>query len=143
MRRIGFLIGVLLLSGCSASTQAATTIPGSCPAEVSEAVMTTIREQQNAFARADFEGARAFASAGFRQVVDADQFVEIIQTRYGYLLTDPDLQFLRCDLLRDKAQMTVLVKVSPEQTLTYRVIPEGDRWRIDGATARESTAITA
>lgn len=143
MLRVVFVAGLLLLTGCTAGTPAATSIPGSCPAEVSEAVMTTIREQQRAFAQGDFTTARSYASAGFQTSVDTEQFTEIIQTRYGYLLTDPDVRFVRCDLLRNRARMTVIVKTSPEQTLTYRVVPEGDNWRIDGATASESTAVSA
>ena len=143
MFRSGGVAGLLLLAGCASQPAAAPVIPGSCPAEVATAAMETIWAQQQAFADGDFAKARSYASTSFRSIIEVDDFAEIIQTRYGFLLTQPELAFTRCDLLRGTAQMSVRVKTSPEQLMTYRVVQEGDVWRIDGVTTRESTEVTA
>lgn len=143
MVRVGMAALLLLLGGCASQPSASQVIPGSCPAEVATAAMETIWSQQRAFADSDFAKARSYASSSFQSTIDVAQFTEIIQTRYGFLLTDPELAFTNCDLLRGVAQMSVRVKTTPEQLMTYRVIQEGDVWRVDGATTRESSEVTA
>jgi len=146
---LGFVLaGLVLVAGCASSaTDAppteATTIGGTCPAEVSAAAAATIRAQQTAFASGDFAKARSYASAGFQSVIEVPQFEEIIVMRYGFLLDDPNLEFLTCDLVDEQARMSVRVAVSPERMMTYRLVREGADWRIDGATTpSEPSAIT-
>lgn len=147
MRRGICLAGLVLVAGCASSATDATptepAIGGTCPAEVSTAAAATIRAQQVAFASGDFAKARSYASAEFQAIIEVPQFEEIIVTRYGFLLDDPGLEFLTCDLVDAQARMSVRVSVSPERMMTYRLVREGADWRIDGATTpSEPSAIT-
>lgn len=143
MLRVGVMAGLLLVSGCASQPQESLFISGSCPSEVDTAVVDVVTAQQQAFAEGDFTTARSFASAEFQSAVDLDQFTEIIESQYSYLLKDPALEFTECDLRRGKAYLTVIVQASPAQTLTYRLVPEANTWRIDEAVAAVSPAVSA
>ena len=142
MLRLCAIAGLLVVTGCAAEPQASRFISGSCPTAVDDAVVELISAQQQAFADGDFAKARSFASAEFQSGVDLDQFTQIIKTQYDYLLTDSELHFSECDLRRGKAYVTVVVKTSPEKTLTYRIVPEGTTWRIDSAVASEDIEVS-
>ena len=143
MLRVGVMAGLLLVSGCASQPQESLFISGACPSEVDTAVVDIVTAQQQAFAEGDFATARTFASAEFQAAVGLDQFMEIIESQYGYLLTDPEVEFTECDLRRGKAYLTVIVQASPAQTLTYRLVPEANTWRIDEAVAAVSPAVSA
>ncbi|MBM3669433.1 MAG: DUF4864 domain-containing protein [Actinobacteria bacterium] len=112
-------------------------IPGPCTGEATAGIEDTIRSQQAEFAQGDFAGARAFASDGFQSTVDAQQFQQIIEAQYDFLLEDPGLEFRECEQIDDLAQMVVRVDASID--LRYRVIRQSEGWRIDGATLAEAT----
>ncbi len=94
----------------------------------------TIRGQQDAFARGDFAGARAFASQTFQASVSDEQFAVIIDESYSFLLDDPPVEILACAQRGDLAQVIVRVSSSPEVGMSYRLVLEEPGWRIDGAT---------
>ena len=107
--------------------------PGDCPQDVRADVERTIREQQDAFAELDFDGARQFATEAFRAIVEPDQFREIIEDQYAFLLTDPRLEFVACVSGGTVVETLVRVESEPRSTLRYRLMLEDAGWRIDGA----------
>jgi hypothetical protein len=111
--------------------------PRPCDREAAAGIEDTIRSQQAAFATGDFTGAREFASTGFQSTVDVQQFQQIIEAGYDFLLRDPAIDFLECEQIDDLAQ--ILVRVDASVDLRYRVIRQPDGWRIDGATLAEMT----
>ena len=93
----------------------------------------TIRAQQNALAKSDFEAARAYASDNFRSGVSVDQFQGIIEGNYSFLLEDPTLTFVDCQRRGDSALIRVEVAGSPVTIMLYGVVLENDSWFIDAA----------
>lgn len=103
----------------------------------------TIRAQQSALANEDFEAARAFASEVFQQGVSVEQFQQIIEGRYAFLLNNPSADFVDCQRRGDSALLRVEVGGSPIRIMLYQVVLENDVWRIDAATiagTRENVA---
>ena len=93
----------------------------------------TIRAQQNALAKSDFEAARAYASDNFRSGVSVDQFQGIIEGNYSFLLEDPAITFVDCQRREDSALIRVEVAGSPVTIMLYGVVLENDSWFIDAA----------
>lgn len=108
-----------------------------CDAATTSGVEDTIRSQLAEFADADFAGARAYASDGFQSSVDEEQFQEIIEAQYGFLLEEADVEFLECEQIEDLAQ--VFVRFDASIDLRYRLVRQPEGWRIDGATIVEMT----
>jgi hypothetical protein len=100
---------------------------------VRSGVEQTIRAQQQAFAALNFNGARQFATEAFRATVEPNQFREIIEDQYAFLLTDPKVEFVACVSVGDMAETLVRVESEPRSTLRYRLLLEDVGWRIDGA----------
>lgn len=111
--------------------------PRPCDREAAAGIEDTIRSQQAAFAAGDFTGAREFASTGFQSTVDVQQFQQIIEGRYTFLLEDPVIEFLDCEQIDNVAQ--VFVRFDGNTDLRYNVIRQPEGWRIDGATLAEMT----
>lgn len=93
----------------------------------------TIRAQQGALAKSDFESARAFASDNFRSGVSVDQFQGIIEGNYPFLLGNPTLTFVDCQRRDDSALIRVEVSGSPVRIMLYGVVLENEAWFIDAA----------
>ena len=117
----------------SSSPSESRTSPTDCPQDVRADVERTIRDQQEAFAELDFDGARQFATEAFRAIVEPDQFREIIEDQYAFLLTDPRLEFVACVSGGTVVETLVRVESEPRSTLRYRLMLEDAGWRIDGA----------
>ena len=93
----------------------------------------TIRSQQAALAESDFEAARAFASNSFRSTVTVEQFQEIIEGNFAFLLEDPAITFVECQRRGDTALIRVDVAGSPVTVLVYGMVLEDDMWFVDAA----------
>ena len=104
---------------------------GTCPDEVRDGVQATITAQQRALADGDFARARGFASAGFQQMVDVEDFERIIASGYAFLLDDVTLSFAACESSEGLAQIEV--DAGADRRMVYRLIEESEGWRIDGA----------
>ena len=98
----------------------------------------TIRAQQSALANSDFDAARAYASRQFRSSVSVEQFQEIIEGDYAFLLEDPALSFAACQRRGDSALLRVEVAGSPATIMVYVVVLENDAWFIDAASVAET-----
>lgn len=98
----------------------------------------TIRAQQSALANSDFDAARAYASRQFRSSVSVEQFQEIIEGNYAFLLEDPALSFAACQRRGDSALLRVEVAGSPATIMVYVVVLENDAWFIDAASVAET-----
>lgn len=122
-----------LPSASSSSPAEAQPSPGDCSRDVRSGVEQTIRAQQQAFAALNFDGARQFATEAFRATVEPNQFREIIEDQYAFLLTDPKVEFVACVSVGDMAETLVRVESEPRSTLRYRLLLEDVGWRIDGA----------
>ncbi len=149
MRVAVTLVATVLLAGCAtAQEQAApqtsapqsasaspseSASPTDCPDDVRTGIVETITGQQTAFGDRDYARARAFASDSFRSSVDTETFAAIIERDFSFLLDEPALEFAECALVDGIARMQVRVPGSPALTITYRLLNEGDAWRIDGA----------
>ncbi len=120
-------------SASSSSPAEAQPSPGDCSRDVRSGVEQTIRAQQQAFAALNFDGARQFATEAFRATVEPNQFREIIEDQYAFLLTDPKVEFVACVSVGDMAETLVRVESEPRSTLRYRLLLEDVGWRIDGA----------
>lgn len=104
----------------------------------------TIRAQQSALAKSDFEAARAYASDNFRSGVSVDQFQGIIESNYSFLLGDPAVTFVDCQRRGDSALIRAEVAGSPVTVMLYGVVLENDSWFIDAASvAGTRDAVTA
>lgn len=104
----------------------------------------TIRAQQSALAKSDFEAARAYASNNFRSGVSVDQFQGIIEGNYSFLLGDPAVTFVDCQRRGDSALIRAEVAGSPVTVMLYGVILENESWFIDAASvAGTRDAVTA
>lgn len=161
MRAVGLIVAGILLTGCSAGgdTQNASEPPPSvaietppvpeptkeaepetsneprpCEDVMFQRAQGTIRAQQSAFAASDYEAARAYASNGFRSTVSVEQFQQIIEGDYAFLLNDPTLTFTECRRRGDSALIRVDVSGSPVTVMVYGVVLENDSWFIDAAT---------
>lgn len=154
MRWIPVVVASCVLSACSSGTgstvappstsssaqpDSGTTldIPIPCDDTVLDGIEATIRSQLAAFAARDFAGARQFASDGFQSSVSEDQFQQIIETRYAFLLAGSEVEFLECEQIDDRAQM--FVRYDSSIDLRYQLIRQTEGWRIDGATRAEDT----
>lgn len=150
MRVLATLAAGLLIAGCTpADEQAAPQVsafaspsavdpsesasPTDCPDDVRTGIVETITGQQEAFGDRDYSRARTFASESFRSSVDTETFAAIIERDFSFLLASPALDFAECALIDGIARMQVRVPGSPALTITYRLLNEGDAWRIDGA----------
>lgn len=170
MRILGLLVATVLLTGCASaittggeSTQDApqntnapavpedddeSTPESSNPAQPCEDVMFqraqgTIRAQQSALANRDFEAARAYASDNFRSGVSVDQFQNIIEGSYSFLLGDPAIAFVDCQRRGDSALIRVEITGSPVTIMVYGVVLENEKWFIDAASvAGQRDAVT-
>ncbi len=109
--------------------------PMPCEDVMFQRAQGTIRAQQSALANSDFEAARAFASRQFRSSVSVEQFREIIEGSYAFLLDDPALTFAECQRRGDSALLRVEVASSPATIMVYVVVLENDSWFIDAASA--------
>ena len=99
----------------------------------------TIRAQQSALANSDFGAARAYASRQFRSTVSVEQFKQIIEGNYAFLLDDPPLDFAACQRRGDSALLRVEVAGTPSTTMVYLVVLEDDSWFIDAASIAGSS----
>jgi hypothetical protein len=93
----------------------------------------TIRAQQSALAKSDFEAARAYASDNFRSGVSIDQFQGIIEGNYSFLLGDPAVTFVDCQRRGNSALIRAEVAGSPVTVMLYGVVLENESWFIDAA----------
>lgn len=93
----------------------------------------TIRAQQSALAKSDFEAARAYASDNFRSGVSIDQFQGIIEGNYSFLLGDPTITFVDCQRRGDSALIRVEIAGAPVTIMLYGVVLENESWFIDAA----------
>lgn len=163
MRALGLVAACFLVVGCvggttsieeqpqespsvtSAPTPETESMPGAEPSpEPSNAAMPcedvvfqraqdTIRAQQSALANSDFDAARTYASSRFRSSVSVEQFQEIIEGSYAFLLKGPALDFSECQRRDDSALLRVEVAGSPATIMVYVVVLENDSWFIDAA----------
>lgn len=168
MRVISVIAAAVLLSGCAGTTTggqettpptptSATTAPETqdpspdsspsqdeadtaqpCEEVMFQGAQGTVRSQQSALAQQDFEAARAFASNSFRSGVSVEQFQDIIEGRYSFLLNDPGLDFVDCQRRGDKALIRVEVSGSPVIIMIYGMVVENDSWFIDAASVAGS-----
>jgi len=165
MRIIGLLTASLLLVGCASQsttggepvqqtppqTSAPTEPQGEeestpepsiasqpCEDVMFQLAQGTIRAQQNALAKRDFEVARAYASYNFRSGVTIDQFQDIIEGSYSFLLDDPAITFVDCQRRGDSALIRVEVTGSPVTIMLYGVVLESEKWFIDAASVAGS-----
>lgn len=109
-----------------------------CEDVMFEQAQGTIRAQQGALANSDFDAARAYASRQFRSTVTVEQFQEIIEGSYAFLLEDPALSFAACQRHGDSALLRVEVAGSPATIMVYVVVLESDSWFIDAASIAET-----
>lgn len=107
--------------------------PTPCEDVMFQRAQNTIRNQQSAFADRNFEAARGFASKTFRSSVSTEQFQQIIDGQYAFLLDSPEVTFVDCRRMGDFAYLQVDVAGSPTVTMAYRVVLEGESWFIDAA----------
>lgn len=161
MRAVGVVVAGILLTGCTTGvdTQSASdpapsvavetpptpeladdeqpessNEPRPCEDVMFQRAQGTIRAQQSALAASDYEAARAYASNGFRSTVSVEQFQQIIEGDYAFLLDDPALTFTECQRRGDSALIRVDVSGSPVTVMVYGVVLENDSWFIDAAT---------
>jgi len=124
---------MLFLTSCSQSGgDASEFIPGECTQETATAAREVIENQISAFGDGDFERARTFSSRRFRFNVTAEYFEKIMSADYGFLLENPDLGFLSCDI-PDSSQVAMTVQAPNAPTLVYTLVNEDGNWRIDVA----------
>lgn len=106
---------------------------GTCDDTTVDAIQGTITQQQAAFGKRDYAGARALASERFRSTVAPEQFEVVIEGAYGFLIDDPSITFGPCTQEGDSALMTVEVAGDPAVLMEYRMVNERGGWFIDAA----------
>lgn len=115
------------------ATPDATTSATPCEDVMFQRAQGTIRAQQSALAKSDFETARAYASDNFRSGVSVDQFQRIIEGNYPFLLEDPRITFVDCQRRGESALIRVEVAGSPVTIMLYGLVLENESWFIDAA----------
>lgn len=104
-----------------------------CTDDVAAATFATVRTQQQAFAANDFSAGRRMASKDFRSRVTVREFKAIIEDGYAFLLADPQLEVSACRMDGTAAMLRIEVDARPAVAMAYRLVLEGNQWRIDGA----------
>lgn len=138
----------LLLSGCSSSKNAAESslqiIPRlpSCSQSDLDAGSASIKGQLAAFAQQDFKTAYSFASDSFQSARSLDQFIQIITTRYGFLLDATSSSIDECtpvdkDFIFD---VTVTSASGAQFPMKYALSKNADTWGIEAANVVPASA---
>lgn len=134
------LAGAVNIAGCSAQPGAvpSPTVPSpaspmDCTDEVATSAFATVSNQQAAFASTDFAEARRMASEGFRSQVTLQEFKAIIEDGYAFLLGGPPVALAECRMDGTGVVLRIEVDAKPSVAMAYRLVLEGDEWRIDGA----------
>ena len=112
------VITTLLISGCS--SPAVVEKLGSCSDQQSLVVENHISKQIGAISDGDWQRAYSFAAASFQEVISIDQFEEVINKQYFYLIFNDGFTFGECTNTEEGINQIVLVNYQERvRTLSY------------------------
>lgn len=110
--------------------------PSTCADSILRSVRRTIDGQFDAFATADYPGAYALASRGFRKSMDVDVFALVIETDFPMLLESTEHAVEECTQPAPGTAVAVVAMQDAngrEYEIVYRLLLEPGGWRVDGA----------
>jgi len=106
-----------------------------CPGPVAAEARAAVRSQLAEFAQGRFKRARSYASDEFRANISLDEFRDIIEVDYPFLLENPRASFSGCVERDGKAYLQVALTTDTVTVLTYRLVRDPDNsLAIDAAT---------
>jgi hypothetical protein len=141
MRRILALsISLLTFTGCAQTSAFDLLADGSCNSRENQLVQNHIEGQISALTQQDWEGAYSFASPGFQEAVDVDQFEFIIGTQYQMLIDNQGVEYGGCEI-RDKEILQDVSVTSKNEIfeLIYTLSYEDETLGIESASINIST----
>lgn len=108
---------------------------GSCPTGEVRQSQQVISEQARAMSARDFASARQLATQAFRDNVSERQFAGIIASDYNFLLRDPRITFVSCEVFApDFLLISARFNVEQEEhQLEYSMINEAGGWFVNSA----------
>lgn len=111
--------------------------PKTCQEGVQVAIEGTINSQTAAFGADDYELAYSFSSPYFQATVTVEQFVQIINSSYGPLISSSNLVFSNCQTDQDEKLGVINVRFIQESNdvygLQYLLVNTKDGWRVQAA----------
>ncbi len=111
--------------------------PKMCQEDVQLAIEETINSQTAAFGSDDYELAYSFSSPYFQATVTVEQFVQIINSSYGPLISSSNLVFSNCQTDQDEKLGVINVRFIQENNdvygLQYLLVNTKDGWRVQAA----------
>jgi hypothetical protein len=134
------LIALVSLSGCAqnATVESSSAFEeltdGSCISDQSQLVQEHISGQINALSNEDWESAYSYASPGFREVIDLDQFTFILGADYQMLINNQGVQYGDCTIRGEEIIQRVSVTSADELfELSYSLSFDGKELGIESA----------
>jgi hypothetical protein len=115
---VGIIITTLLISACASPVVEETL--GSCSKGRKVIIEKHISKQIDAIADGDWQRAYSFAAASFQEVISIDQFEEVINKQYLYLIFNDGYTFGECTNTEEGINQIVLVNYQERvRTLSY------------------------
>jgi len=115
---VGVIITTLLISACASPVVEETL--GSCSKGRKVIIEKHISKQIDAIAGGDWQRAYSFAAASFQEVISIDQFEEVINKQYLYLIFNDGFTFGECTNTEQGINQIVLVNYQGRvRTLSY------------------------
>jgi hypothetical protein len=134
------VIALVSLTGCtqSATVESSSTFEelsdGSCNSDQVQLVQEHISAQINALSNGDWESAYSYASPGFREVIDLDQFTFILGADYQMLINNQGVQYGGCAIAGQEITQAVSVTSANEIfELSYSLSFDGNALGIESA----------
>jgi hypothetical protein len=115
---VGAIITTLLISACASPAVEETL--GSCSKGRKVIIEKHISKQIDAIADGDWQRAYSFAAASFQEVISIDQFEEVINKQYLYLIFNDGYTFGECTNTEEGINQIVLINYQERvRTLSY------------------------
>jgi outer membrane murein-binding lipoprotein Lpp len=127
------VITSLLISGCSSPVMEIKL--GSCSDQQSAVVENHISKQINAIANSNWQSAYSYAAASFQASVSLEQFKQIINRQYLYLIFNEGFTFSECKNTAQGINQIVVVDFQGrKRTLSYDLTLIAERLGVVAAT---------
>ena len=127
------VITSLLISGCS--SQVMEIKLGSCSDQQSAVVENHISKQIDAIANSNWQSAYSYAAASFQASVSLEQFKQIINRQYLYLIFNEGFTFSECKNTAQGINQIVVVDFQGrKRTLSYDLTLIAERLGVVAAT---------
>jgi hypothetical protein len=115
---VSVIVTTLLISACASPAVEETL--GSCSKGRKVIIEKHISNQIDAIADGDWPRAYSFAAASFQEVISLNQFEEVINNQYQFLILNNGFNFGECNNTEEGINQIVLVNSQGlERTLSY------------------------